>query len=61
MDSNHNYTLYDPSQMTVIEAPVSETFGDSSGYHHRLPQAVKDKVGELTTWIESDGESKVMP
>lgn len=61
MDSNHNYVAYNPAQMIVIEAPVSETFGDSSGYAHRLPQSVKDKVGELTTWIESDGVSKVIP
>lgn len=61
MNSSRNIVAYDPSQMSVISAPVAEDFGSGSEYQHRLPQAVKDKVNQFTTLIESDGESKVIP
>ena len=61
MDSSRSPKAYDPGQMTVIEAPVAETFGSGSEYSHRLPQSVKTKVDQYTTLIESDGASKVLP
>lgn len=61
MNSSRAEVPYDPGQMTVIDAPVSENFGSGTAYAHRLPQVVKEKVEGHIQLIESDGESKVLP
>lgn len=61
MDNSRAEKAYDPGQMKTIEPPTAESFGSDSSYTHRYPSSLKTFVDGHIAFIESDGNSKVLP